>query len=46
MSTHMPGFQFFFHHFVLAKLAISSVRVNNDQIIRVYGDEREEAFIL
>ena len=29
MSTHIPGFQsFFLHHFVLAKLAISSIRVN------------------
>ena len=31
MSTHMPGFQSvfsFLHHFLLAKLATSSVRVN------------------
>ena len=31
MSTHMPGFQSFFRvfdHFVLAKLATSSIRVN------------------
>ena len=31
MSTHVPGFQTFFrflHHFVLAKLATSSIRVN------------------
>ena len=30
MSTHVPGFQSFFsflHHFVLAKLATSSIRV-------------------
>ena len=30
MSTHFPGFQSFFrflHHFVLAKLATSSIRV-------------------
>ena len=32
MSTHMPGFQSFFRflrHFVLAKLATSSIRVKN-----------------
>ena len=31
MSTHEPGFQSFFrflHHFVLAKLATNSIRVN------------------
>ena len=32
MSTHLPGFQFhflgFLHHFVLAKVATSSIRVN------------------
>ena len=32
MSTHLPGFKsvfsFFLHHFVLAKLATSSIRVN------------------
>ena len=31
MSTHVPGFQSFFkflHHFVLAKVATSSIRVN------------------
>ena len=31
MSTHLPGFQSFFlflHHFVLAKLATSSIWVN------------------
>ena len=31
MSTHMPGFQSFFrffHHFVLAKLANSSIRAD------------------
>ena len=32
MSTHVPGFQDFFqdflHHFVLVKLATSSIRVN------------------
>ena len=32
MSTHVPGVQsfltFFLHHFVFAKLAISSIRVN------------------
>ena len=33
MSTHLPGFRsfficFFLHHFVLAKLATSSIRVN------------------
>ena len=34
MSTNMPGFQSFFqvvlHHFVLAKLATSSLRVNQN----------------
>ena len=33
MSTHVPGFQFFFsflHHLVLAKLATSSIRVKNE----------------
>ena len=34
MSTHVPGFQsffmFFFHHFVKAKLATSSVRVKEE----------------
>ena len=32
MSTHVPGFpiyQFFFHYFVFAKLATSSVRVRD-----------------
>ena len=31
MSTHLPGFQSilgFLHHFVLAKIATSSIRVN------------------
>ena len=28
MSTHVPGYQSFLHHFVLAKLATSSIRVN------------------
>ena len=27
MSTHMPGFRSFLHHFVLDKLAPSSIRV-------------------
>ena len=36
MSTHLPGFQSFFrflHHFVLAKLATSSVRVKDSQTL-------------
>ena len=39
MSTHLPGIQSFFrflHHFVLAKLATSSIRVN--AAIYVPGD--------
>ena len=35
MGTHMPGFQSFsafLHHFVLAKLAASSIRVKNDTL--------------
>ena len=38
MSTHVPGFQTFLrclHHFVLAKLDTSSIRVKS------YGDEIE-----
>ena len=38
MSTHMPGFQSFFsfsYHFVIAKLAISSIRVNKARIPRI-----------
>ena len=27
MSTHVPGFQIFLHHFVLAKFATGSIRV-------------------
>ena len=37
MSTHMPGFQSFFSflcHFVLAKLATSSIRVKGG-VVRV-----------
>ena len=33
MSTHMPGFQSFsafLHHFVLARLATGSIRVNEN----------------
>ena len=33
MNTHMPGFQsyfIFFHHFILAKLATSSIRVKSN----------------
>ena len=35
LSTHLPGFQSFpgfLHHFVLAKLAISSIRVKLDSL--------------
>ena len=36
MNTHMPGFQlflsFFLHNFVLSKIAISSINVNNSAI--------------
>ena len=36
MSTHVPGFQllfrFFLHHFVMAKLATSSIKVKQYKI--------------
>ena len=35
MNTHVPGFQSFFsfwHHFVLVKLATSSIRVNTSHV--------------
>ena len=35
MSTHLPGFQSFFlflHHFILAKLANSCIRVKHDHL--------------
>ena len=37
MSTHEPGFQSFLaflHHFLLAKLATSSIRVNSQVIVK------------
>ena len=33
MSTHMPGFQSFLRHFVLAKLANGSIRVRHYWLI-------------
>ena len=44
MSTHVPGFQsfsggFFLHHFVLAKLATSSIRVIVFHCIEVAVEE-------
>ena len=30
MSTHVPGYSDFLHHFVLTKLATSSIRVKNN----------------
>ena len=41
MSTHLPGFQSFynvFHHFVLAKLAISSIRIKS-RAVKTAGAE-------
>ena len=38
MSTHLPGFQSFFkflHHFVLAKLATGSIRVEGLDTVKV-----------
>ena len=41
MSTHMPGFllffSFFLHHFVLAKLASTSIRVNHCREVKREG---------
>ena len=48
MSTHLPGFQSFYgflHHFVLAKLATSSIRVNSRQVYIPYASVLIYAFI-
>ena len=44
MSAHVPGFQsilsVFLHHFILAKLATSSIRVKEDTLGSLNGNPR------
>ena len=45
MNTHLPGFQSFsgiLHHFVLAKLATSSLRVKPESWETKYAEHDEE----
>ena len=49
MSTHMPGFQSFtgcLHHFLLAKLAATSIRVNLLHTATLFGVTEARAIIV
>ena len=49
MSTHLPGFQSFsgfLHHFVLAKVATSSIRVKKDKLLKINLKSKHNRYLV